>query len=704
MHSPAGSGGEPAPSRCGRRYDRSVRSSRGSSRSRFTEYKRELDERRAKGDMTTPTKAAARAASLGHPGIGSTAGVGHKRQRGFGVLLREFFKMLRGHRLMLAALLGTLTFSTLLGLIPPYGTKLVFDCVLGSRPIQNDLPSWLHVSLNPRELLAWVALGMVALSVVSVLVNIWGRWHATRITKRLQISVRRQVFSHAVRLPLHRVYDLKSGGAASLLREDAGGVGELLFAVIYNPWRAIIQLVGSVTILAFTDWRLLLGSLVLLPVVYFSHKTWIARIRPVFGDVRASRTHTDSHATETFGGMRVVRSFSRQRSEASQFTRNNALMARQEILAWWWSRGVDVAWALFIPTASAALLWYGGNRILDDAARVAAGTLSANDAFTIGDLAMFLAYLAWLLGPIEALAASATAFQNNLAGLDRVLNVLAEPTEMPSKPGARVLGRHTPAGRISVNHVSYTYPNTKTEVLHDITFDAEPGEMIAFVGPSGAGKTTVCNLVARFYDPTSGSISFDGTDLRDITVDSYRSLLGIVEQDTFLFDGSIADNIAYGRRDATMEQIADAARKANADGFISALPKGYASRIGERGVKLSGGQRQRLTIARAILADPRILILDEATSNLDTESERLIQTSLHTLMAGRTSLVIAHRLSTIAHAHKIIVIENGRVVEMGPHTQLMERSGRYRQMVELQTAPPQPPASPVASPPPPAHP
>jgi ATP-binding cassette subfamily B protein/subfamily B ATP-binding cassette protein MsbA len=320
--------------------------------------------------------------------------------------------------------------------------------------------------------------------------------------------------------------------------------------------------------------------------------------------------------------------------------------------------------------------------------RVEAGTLLAKDAMTTGSLVMFIAYVGWLLGPLEALANSATAFQNSLAGLDRVLNVLNEPEDMPTKPGSRVVSRDEPPQRIQLRDVSYQYPNTPTPVLQNVTFDVAPGETVALVGPSGAGKTTLCNLVARFYDPVSGSITYGGTDLRDIDVTSYRSLLGIVEQDTFLFDGTIGDNIAYGRREATMDEIVEAAKQANAHGFISDLPKGYESMIGERGVKLSGGQRQRLTIARAILADPRILILDEATSNLDTESERLIQQSLRALMRGRTCFVIAHRLSTIRHAHRIVVLEGGRIAEMGTHETLMNRSGRYRQMVDIQTSPP----------------
>ena len=587
------------------------------------------------------------------------------------MLIRSFLRLLHGHWLSMSLSLVTLTAGTILALIPPAATKFVVDYVLGSAPVPEAVPSW--IPRDPWLLLVSITICVLVISLLKITVLMWGRWHATRITKLMQMSVRKKVFEHAVRLPMHRVQELKSGGAASVLRQDAGAVGELVFGMLYNPWRAVVQLTGSLCILAWIDFRLLLGALVIVPLVYFTHRTWISRIRPQHRRVRAQREAVDALATESFGGIRVVRAFGRQRSETNRIMRGNHVMGRQELYAWWWTRIIEVVWETLMPLASAGLLLYGGWQVLQ-------GQL------TLGDLMMFLVYLLMLLSPLAILAQSAAQFQDSLSGLDRVLDLLEEPREMESSHLVSV-NRGDVTGRITFEDVSFRYHGAETFALQDVSLDIQPGETIALVGPSGAGKTTLCNIAARFYDPTSGRVLLDGRDLRRIDVESYRRLMGVVEQDVFLFDGSVAANIGYGKRLASLEDVCQAAEIANADEFIEQLPRGYDTLIGERGVKLSGGQRQRLAIARAVLADPRILILDEATSNLDTESERLIQASLVELMRHRTCFVIAHRLSTIAHADRIVVIQAGRIVEIGTHESLMATDGRYREMVLLQTSP-----------------
>jgi ATP-binding cassette, subfamily B, bacterial len=592
------------------------------------------------------------------------------RERSARELIYSFMALLRPHRWAVAMSLATATLATGLALVPPAATKFVVDYVLVDKALPESFPEWLPQ--DRRTLLLGMIVGVLLLSFLKVGAAIFGRWHATRITMLIRMAVRKRTFEHAIRLPLHRIQELKSGGAASIVRQDAEGVGDLLFGLIYNPWRAIVQLVGTLLILSLVDWRLLLGAIVIMPIVYLTHKAWIGRIRPQHRGVRAQREEVDALVTESFGGMRVVRAFGRQRTETNRVMRGNHLMGRRQLYAWWLTRTIEVVWSTLIPLASAVLLVYGGWRVLDD-------------VLTLGDLMMFLVYLLMMLGPVSALAQSAAQLQNGLSGLDRILDLLDEPREM-SNASSQVLRKDDVLGRIELRHVSFRYPNTEQFALKDVSLEVAAGETIAFVGPSGAGKTTLSNLVARFYAPTEGQVLLDGRDVSELEIESFRRLLGIVEQDVFLFDGTIADNIGYGGQHPTLEQIQHAAEVANIREFIEGLPDKYDTLIGERGVRLSGGQRQRVAIARAVLADPKILILDEATSNLDTESERLIQAGLTELMKNRTSFVIAHRLSTITHADRIAVIEAGVITEIGTHGELMDKHGKYREMVTVQTA------------------
>ncbi len=635
-----------------------------SSRRRFIEYRRKVRERRHAKEPVSASPHGSQAPVQSRK-LGS-------RERSFWELFKAFWGLLRGFRGAVLLALGLLTVNTLLRLIPPAGTKLAIDSVLSTprQPLPAILADW-PLPSQPMQLLIAIAIVVTVITAMATLVGLWGRWLATKTVNRTQVAIRRDVFEHAIRLPLNQIYSLKSGGVASLIREDAGGVSELIFSMLYNPWRAIIQFLGSLIILTIVDWKLMVGGLLLLPAVWATHRTWINRVRPLYRDIRKQRQTIDGNATETFGGIRVVRTFGRDRSETARYVREGDFMVRQQLFTWWWTRTIEIVWEVIIPVASTALLVYGGYQIL-------------NNELTLGDLMMFLVYLTMLLDPLATLAGSAVTFQNNLAGLDRVLDVLEQDSELPVRAGAVTVNKRSTAGAISLRDVSFAYPETDAPVLSDINLEIEAGQTVALVGRSGAGKTTLTNLLTRFYDPTAGAVLLDGRDLRDIELPSFRRLLGIVEQDVFLFDGTIRENIAYARRDASEAEVYQAAEAAAAAEFIEKLPTGFDSWIGERGVKLSGGQRQRLAIARAILADPKLLILDEATSNLDSESERLIQNSLARLLQGRTAIVIAHRLSTIAGADKIVVLEDGRILETGTHQELLKSGGKYREMVQLQ--------------------
>jgi len=599
-----------------------------------------------------------------------------------------------------ATALFTLVIVTLLGLLVPLSTKVAFDYILNDTPGPAGLaevwPAWALRAFGPlptdRVTLLWLLGGvMVALALVTVVIGTVGRYQMTRLGQIVRATVRRRLFKHLVDLPLHRVQALKSGGLASLLREDAGAIGDMLFSVIYNPLRAIITFAGGLAAMALLDWRMVVGGLLLIPAVYITHKAWIGRIRPVHRSIKQDRQNSDAHATETFSGIRVVRSFGGHYAESRRFVNATHLMARKDMLIWIWSRSIEIAWTILIPVASAAVLVYGGSRVLQ-------GTL------TIGDVAAFTVYLLMLLGPMEVLVSTASSLQNSLAAWDRCLDAFAETPELsgggdgaaiagPLAVGTTHIDKATATGAVTIENVSFHYPGHERLVLAEVSLHAPAGSVIALVGPSGSGKTTLCNLIARFYDPTSGRVLIDGRDLRSIDPESFRSLLGIVEQEVFLFDGTIAENIAYGDPSAAEASIYAAAKRAAAHEFIMQLEHGYQTLIGERGVRLSGGQKQRLAIARAILADPRILILDEATSNLDSESEQLIARSLAELMHNRTSFVIAHRLSTIRRADLIVVIENGRILERGTHEQLLSRGGRYADMLRVQLGTDGPPVT-----------
>lgn len=493
-------------------------------------------------------------------------------------------------------------------------------------------------------------------------------YRTAQLNAKVVFRLRRRLYERLLGLPLTELSEMKSGGITSRLASDVDNVTGLVQMAIISPGVAAMRIVLTLSILMWLSWRMAVGALVVIPPMAVLSFFWLRGVKPLYKSMQRDRIDIDGRVNETFGGIRVVRAFRREAREERAYAIGHHTVIRKYLRAQWLEMVLETGWGLLIPVASLSLVWYGGYLFLQGKVK-------------IGDIFAFQIYAVLLLQPVWAIVSSVSQTQKSLTAMERVFETLEMPLDKPDAPGAGEASHRVE--EIRFNRMSFAY-QAGTPVISDFSLTVPGGSIVALVGPSGAGKTTLTDLVARFYDPTGGSISLNGVDLRVLQLQSYRSLLAIVQQDTFLFDGTVRENIAYGRRTADDGQILDAARRANALEFIEKLPAGLDTLIGERGFKLSGGQRQRLTIARAILADPQILILDEATSNLDTESEQLIQASLSELFKGRTTFVIAHRLSTITHADLIVAMEAGRIRETGTHEELMARRGFYFEMVERQ--------------------
>jgi ATP-binding cassette subfamily B protein/subfamily B ATP-binding cassette protein MsbA len=482
------------------------------------------------------------------------------------------------------------------------------------------------------------------------------------------LSLRRSLFERLLNLPLPKLWDMKTGGILSRLTGDVDTTTGLLQMAIVSPAISVLRLVIAVGLLVALNWRLALMALAVVPGALLISLASARRIRPIYRSIRNDAEQIDGRVGETFSGIRVVRAFGREILELLDYLRGRHTVLRKELFAQRRELALWTSWGLLVAGVNVVIVWYGGY-------------LHVGGRASIGDIMAFQWYTFLLLNPVWSIVNSFSELQRSLAAMERVFEVLGMEGDKPDRPDAR----DAPAvvEEIRFEDVAFAYREGRP-VVRDFDVVVPGGSAVALVGRSGAGKTTVTDLVARFHDPTRGRILVNGTDVRDFRLRTYRDLLAIVQQDVFLFDGSVRDNIAYGRQNATDAEIEDAARRANAHEFIERLPQRYETFVGERGVKLSGGQQQRLAIARALVAAPQILILDEATSNLDTESEQLIQASMATLLAGRTTFVIAHRLSTIHRADLILLMEDGRIAERGTHDELMRAGGIYAEMVRRQ--------------------
>ena len=540
-----------------------------------------------------------------------------------------------------------------LELVPPLFQREIIDEIITARDL-----SYLGVIIT----------ALIGAYALNQLVQIGDNYVRHALGEKFIFDLRVRLYAYLQKMSLSFFERTSTGELMSRVTNDLSALesfvthGSALTAVDF------MRLVGGAVILFVLDWRLAALVMIPVPILALAFRHYNTRIRPVYRRVRARLGDINAKLQDNLSGIRVIQAFAREDIEYRRFSKESERYYRARV------KGIRY-WSIFFP----AIRFFGA---MGTVIVLAAGSIMVvKGQMSLGTLVAFIAYIASIYDPINRLTEVDNIFQEAIAAGERIFELLDETMEVEDAPDA--IGLPVIRGEMVFDQVDFKY-GSGDPVLHAISFTMAPGEVVALVGPSGAGKTSIANLICRFYDPAKGYVSVDGYDLRSIKMTSLRRQVAVVLQDSFLFNNTVAENLHYGKPDASEDELIAAARAANAHDFIMQLPEGYDTEIGERGVKLSGGQKQRLALARAILADPRILILDEATSSVDAEAEYLIQQALDRVLKGRTALVIAHRLSTIRNADKIIALDRGRIVEIGSHEELMQHGGLYNQLYQRQ--------------------
>lgn len=572
-----------------------------------------------------------------------------------GKLASRMLGYAKPYKLQMAAAGCLLILTTLVELLPPFLTKIIIDDVLQPKNMGSAL----------FTVVSGLGLTMLLLTVMQTVRGYIGIW----VGSKLMGDVRKDVYASLMRLSLAFFDRRQTSQFIGRVNNDAESMRQFMTDGVIFVCGESLRVVIIFIIMMSLDWRLSLFALLPVPVMVAASVTiWPKIGRRLYQQWR-SIFRLNMLVGDSLQGIRVVKAFGREREELSRYTEANAEVVKNNVKTEGLWQFIFPAFNLIAGIGTLLIWYYGGSKVL-------------NDELQLGVLMALVAYLGMLFGPLQWVSQMINWASNAMAAAHRVFEIIDTPSEVPDVHKPVRLG--TIKGDVVFEQVTYGYEKHHP-VLRNISLSVKAGEMIGLVGHSGAGKSTFINLICRFYDADEGSILIDGVSIHDISQSDLRKQIGVVLQETFLFDGSIAENIAYSKSDATPEEIMRAAKIANAHDFIVRLPDGYDTRVGERGHKLSGGERQRVAIARAIIHDPRILILDEATASVDTETERQIQEAISRLVQGRTTIAIAHRLSTLRNADRLVVLERGKIVEVGSHEQLLEKEkGVYRKLVDAQ--------------------
>lgn len=574
--------------------------------------------------------------------------------------IKRYFAFVKPYwkSIVFTIIIGLLKFGIPL-LLPLVIKYVIDDLLMANMPVEEKLD----------KLYLIMGVTFVVFTVIRYPIEYYRQYYAQLSSNQILYDIRDRLYSHVQKLSLRYYQNTKVGEVISRVINDVEQTKNFVVTGLMNVWLDLATLFIALGIMLSMDVSLTLIAISIFPLYGLSTKYFYKRLKNLTKVRSQALAELQGHLHERIQGMPVIKGFALEDHEQKQFDKRNQNFLQKAVDHTVWNAKTFAVTNTITDIAPILVITYAGVQ-----------TIQGN--LTVGALIAFYAYLDRLYSPLRRLVNSSTTLTQSIASMDRMYELFDESYDIEDKKDALVLGKVK--GRVVFDQVGFKYRDTSDEVLTNINLVVEEGQTIALVGTSGGGKSSLISLIPRFYDVTEGAIYIDGCDIRDVTMKSLREQIGIVLQDNILFSDSVKENILMGNPSASMEEVMEAAKAANAHDFIMELPNGYDTEIGERGVKLSGGQKQRVAIARVFLKDPRILILDEATSALDLESEQLIQQSLERLAKDRTTFIVAHRLSTITHADKIVVISEGMVVETGTHHQLMEAKGAYHRLYTVQ--------------------